>query len=102
MDEASSSTTDANTEQAPPPKKEKKKNLPPPSSDGPAVEYAQIDLKAMASIEELIALPMDHLKQECVRRGLKCGGSAQERAERLWTIKDLKPKKYPKQMLAKK
>lgn len=33
-------------------------------------------------------------------RGLKCGGTAHERAERLFSVKDLQPKNYPKNLLA--
>ena len=35
-------------------------------------------------------------------RGLKCGGTVEQRAERLFSVKGLKPKKYPAKLLAGK
>ena len=54
----------------------------PPAAAEPA--RGRIDLTAYASADELELLGLDVLKAECQRKGLKCGGTAQERAERLW------------------
>jgi len=53
-------------------------------------EFGQIDLKSINSMQDLIDLGPDHLKHELMRLGLKCGGSLQDRAKRLYDIK-LKP-----------
>jgi hypothetical protein len=55
-----------------------------------SVEYSQIDLATINSVDDLIKLGPDHLKLELMRLGLKCGGSLQDRAKRLYDIK-LKP-----------
>jgi len=52
--------------------------------------FAPIELTAIKSLDELVNLGADHLKNELMRLGLKCGGNLQERAKRLWDIK-LKP-----------
>jgi hypothetical protein len=54
------------------------------------IEYTQIDLSGINTMDDLIKLGPDHLKHELVRLGLKCGGSLQEKAKRLYDIK-LKP-----------
>lgn len=53
-------------------------------------EFGQIDLNSIKSLEDLVNLGGDHLKHELMRLGLKCGGSVQDRAKRLYDIK-LKP-----------
>jgi hypothetical protein len=70
VDEPSTSATHTNGATEDIPKKEKKLK-PPPSADGPVIDYGHVDLKSLESIDQLLALPLDHLKQECIRRGLK-------------------------------
>jgi hypothetical protein len=57
----------------------------PPAAAEPA--RGRIDLAAYASSDELELLGLDVLKAECQRKGLKCGGTLQERAERLWATR---------------
>jgi len=52
--------------------------------------FAPIELTEIKSLEDLVNLGNDHLKHELMRLGLKCGGSLQEKAKRLYDIK-LKP-----------
>ncbi|KAL0908114.1 hypothetical protein M5K25_022586 [Dendrobium thyrsiflorum] len=46
-------------------------------------------------------LGMDRLKMELQARGLKCGGTLQERASRLFLLKTTPLDKVPKKLLAK-
>ena len=50
-------------------------------------EYQEIELASIHSLEDLTRLSPDHLKHELKRLGLKCGGSPEERAKRLYDIK---------------
>lgn len=56
--------------------------------DEDAIEYAPIDLSKYNSAEQLEGLGMDCLKAELKRVGLKTGGRLQERAKRLWMLKN--------------
>jgi splicing factor 3A subunit 3 len=47
-----------------------------------------LNLKAFSSIEEVASLGLDKLKAALLAKGLKCGGSLMERAERLWKTRD--------------
>jgi len=53
-------------------------------------------------VEELQALGLLHLKHALESRGLKCGGSLEERASRLFSVKGLNPEQYPKKICAQK
>ena len=44
-------------------------------------------LDNFASAQELESVGMEHLKEELVARGLKCGGTLQQRAQRLFATK---------------
>eukprot|EP01040_Poterioochromonas_malhamensis_P008877 gene8877-9614_t len=50
--------------------------------------------------KELEALGMDRLKEGLVALGLKCGGSLQERAARLWSVRGKSPDEIPKKLKA--
>ncbi|XKL61992.1 hypothetical protein PGB90_001825 [Kerria lacca] len=55
---------------------------------------AHLDLSAFSSWEELASLGLDRLKSALLALGLKCGGTLEERAERLFSTKgktDLDP-----------
>ncbi|KAJ6679820.1 SPLICING FACTOR SF3A-RELATED [Salix purpurea] len=54
------------------------------------------------SASELEVLGMERLKTELQVRGLKCGGTLQERAARLLLLKSTPLEKLPKKLLAKK
>ncbi|PAV65535.1 hypothetical protein WR25_00818 [Diploscapter pachys] len=62
--------------------------------------FEPIDPSKFATVEELEQIGANHLKFELQARGLKCGGTVHERAERLFSVKDLQPKNYPKNLLA--
>jgi len=46
-----------------------------------------LDINNYNSAEQLQEIGMDRLKDELQRRGMKCGGSVKERAERLFKVK---------------
>lgn len=50
----------------------------------------------------LQVLGLERLKSELQERGLKCGGTLQERASRLFLLKTTPLEKLPKKLLAKK
>ncbi|KFM59329.1 hypothetical protein X975_26200, partial [Stegodyphus mimosarum] len=53
-----------------------------------------IDLLSYQSVTELEALGLERLKTALIVRGLKCGGSISDRAQRLWKIRGLEPHEY--------
>lgn len=48
-----------------------------------------VDLMAFGSVAELELLGLEKLKCELMARGLKCGGTMQERAARLFSVRGL-------------
>lgn len=60
-----------------------------------------IDLAQFDSAEQLEAVGMDALKAELQRHGMKCGGTASERAARLLLLKDRNVKDLDRKHLAK-
>lgn len=60
-----------------------------------------LNLSGFSSVDELASLGLDRLKWALTALGLKCGGSLQERANRLWATKDMDISQLPKSMLAK-
>jgi splicing factor 3A subunit 3 len=50
-----------------------------------------IELESYKSVEHLMELGLDCLKQELKVYGLKCGGTLEERARRLWSIRGKRP-----------
>mmetsp|Transcript_2950 Transcript_2950/g.6924 ORF Transcript_2950/g.6924 Transcript_2950/m.6924 type:complete len:106 (-) Transcript_2950:131-448(-) len=63
---------------------------------------AEVDLGEYSSAEELEALGLERLKAELQRRGLKCGGSLRQRAERLYLLKTTPPEELDRSLFAKK
>ncbi|WVZ69273.1 hypothetical protein U9M48_018086 [Paspalum notatum var. saurae] len=60
-----------------------------------------LDLAKYSSAAELEVLGLEKLKMELQTRGLKCGGTLQERAGRLFLLKTTPLDKLPKKLLAK-
>lgn len=60
-----------------------------------------LDLTKYSSAAELEVLGLEKLKIELQSRGLKCGGTLQERAGRLFLLKTTPLDKLPKKLLAK-
>ncbi|KAL1350372.1 hypothetical protein HN51_014461 [Arachis hypogaea] len=72
-----------------------------PSTSIPALEEP-LNFEAFNSAAELEVLGFERLKSELQSRGLKCGGTLQERAARLFLLKSTPLEKIPKKLLAKK
>lgn len=51
---------------------------------------AHLDLSAFSSAEELASLGLDRLKSALMALGLKCGGTLEERAQRLFSTKGMR------------
>ncbi|XP_036396577.1 replication stress response regulator SDE2 [Megalops cyprinoides] len=66
-----------------------------PADDSP------LDLQAVSSAAELEALGLERLKMELVGLGMKCGGTLQERAARLFSVRGLSKDEIPSALLAK-
>ncbi|CAI0410080.1 unnamed protein product [Linum tenue] len=62
----------------------------------------QLNLEDFTSPTDLEVLGLEKLKTELQARGLKCGGTLQERAARLFLLKSTPVDKLPKKLLAKK
>lgn len=60
-----------------------------------------LDLDAFSSTEELLALGPERLKLALQALGLKCGGTQQQRAERLWLTRGKKLEQLDKKLFAK-
>lgn len=60
-----------------------------------------LDLNLYDSADALAQLGLEVLKAALVARGMKCGGSLKERAERLYSVKALQPDQIPSNLLAK-
>ncbi|KAK7285791.1 hypothetical protein RJT34_20572 [Clitoria ternatea] len=72
-----------------------------PSTTFPALEEP-LNFDVFNSAAELEVLGLERLKSELQSRGLKCGGTMQERAARLFLLKSTPLDKLPKKLLAKK
>lgn len=68
----------------------------------PVIVWEEIILGDIESVEDLIALGVEHLKSELMRLGLKCGGKLEDRAQRLWDIKLNPSLLFDKKYIAKK
>ena len=73
----------------------------PPAAPEPT-PIEPLNLDEYESAEALEALGLDRLKSACIAIEVKCGGTLQERAQRLWSLKGLDPSEYPEKLRAKK
>ena len=64
--------------------------------------FEPLNLMDFKCVEELESLGLDPLKHSLMALGLKCGGTLNERANRLWSIRGLDVKDIPKKLFAKK
>jgi len=62
---------------------------------------AHLDLSAFTSSEELVSLGLDRLKSALMALNLKCGGSVEQRAERLFMTKGKKIDQLPANLFVK-
>mmetsp|Transcript_1274 Transcript_1274/g.3258 ORF Transcript_1274/g.3258 Transcript_1274/m.3258 type:complete len:637 (+) Transcript_1274:3-1913(+) len=82
----------------------------PAASPSPPVEAVKdrepaklepVDLNRYKSAEELQELGLDRLKSALLALKVKCGGTLEQRAERLFSLKGLGPKDFPMKVRAK-
>lgn len=75
----------------------------PPKSNfkSAAVLPEELNLDKYETIEQLEALGIDRLKSALMAMDCKCGGSAHERAERLFSLKGLERKDFPTKVRTK-
>ncbi|KAK4748485.1 hypothetical protein SAY87_015071 [Trapa incisa] len=71
------------------------------SLEADKVEEDQWSLEEYNSTTDLEVLGLERLKRELQMRGLKCGGTLQERASRLYLLKSTPLNKMPRKFLAK-
>ncbi|KAK4301111.1 hypothetical protein Pmani_026724 [Petrolisthes manimaculis] len=62
---------------------------------------AHLDLSAFSSSEELMSLGLDRLKSALMALGLKCGGTLEERAQRLFNTKGISVEELDPSLFAK-
>ncbi|XP_034387197.1 replication stress response regulator SDE2 [Cyclopterus lumpus] len=72
-----------------------------PSEDQSLSQQQDWSLVDQSSVDQLESLGLDVLKEELMSRGLKCGGTLKERAQRLFSIRGLTPNQIDPAMLAK-
>lgn len=60
-----------------------------------------INLDSISSAAELLEYGLDIMKQELMNRGLKCGGTLEQRAERLFSVKGLTQEEIEPSLFAK-
>jgi hypothetical protein len=63
-------------------------------------EHADVDVDKAGSLEALKGVDPERLKAALARRGLKCGGTPEQRAERLWSVRGLPRDQWPAGALA--
>ncbi|CAM4655116.1 unnamed protein product [Leuciscus chuanchicus] len=87
---------------------EKLQVAPAEAQSGPAestqaleVAEAPLDLLSASGPEQLEALGLERLKKELMERGMKCGGTLQERAARLFSVRGLAADQIDPALLAK-
>lgn len=90
---SSASSPEVNTD-----KGESDERSPPAPS---CVTQEPLQLDQITSSQELCHFGLERLKTELMARGLKCGGTLEERAARLFAVKGLAPEEIDPSLLAK-
>ncbi|KAL3803422.1 hypothetical protein ACHAW5_001920 [Stephanodiscus triporus] len=68
----------------------------------PIANFNSFDLNKCCSVDELKVLGPERLKDIMLSMGVKCGGTLDERATRLFSLKGLRRDEYPKKVRGKK
>ncbi|KAG5182382.1 hypothetical protein JKP88DRAFT_199316 [Tribonema minus] len=71
------------------------------AAPGGGLTARHLDLSLYHAAEDLMPLGLDRLKEALEALGLKCGGTLQQRAERLMAVKGKKPSEIDPKLLAK-
>ncbi|CAB9496398.1 RING finger and SPRY domain-containing protein 1 [Seminavis robusta] len=83
-----------------PPEEQAEEKKEPETKKAP-IKVEALDLAKFESVAALEELGLDRLKGALMAIGVKCGGSLNERAARLFSLKGLERKDYPKKVRAK-
>ena len=81
-----------------------KEGAAPGSTSGPDPGRSTaegVELERYSSAKELEPLGMETLKRFLADRGLKCGGTLEQRAQRLFSVKGVDPEEVPRKLRAK-
>lgn len=81
---------------------ERKDNTDPDTNPPEKENFPALDFSEISSKDDLVSLGFDRLKFELSSRGLKCGGTLDQRAERLFLLKTTSLDKLHKKHFAKK
>ncbi|XP_051551077.1 replication stress response regulator SDE2-like [Myxocyprinus asiaticus] len=76
-------------------------NCPAESSQTQETVEGPLDLLSVSGVEQLESLGLERLKKELMEQGMKCGGTLQERAARLFSVRGLTPDQIDPALLAK-
>ncbi|CAA7046067.1 unnamed protein product [Microthlaspi erraticum] len=69
---------------------------------GSGKSYEPLNFENFSSASDMEVLGMERLKKELESKGMKCGGTLKERAERLFLLKSTPLDKIPKKLMAAK
>jgi splicing factor 3A subunit 3 len=72
------------------------------SSSSSSSSSSKLDLDEFQEVGQLAALGADRLKSALEHKGMKCGGTLDDRAARLWSVRGLADGQIPQKLLAKK
>ncbi|XP_055339644.1 splicing factor 3A subunit 3-like [Paramacrobiotus metropolitanus] len=61
-----------------------------------------LDLRSFSAVEEIMELGMERLKSALMALGMKCGGTLEERAKRLWSTRGKSPAEIDASLLVAK
>jgi len=104
-EEEVSSTPEAKScDDAPPQKRPRDEDSTTMSRAASANTSAAIDtfdLNNCSSVQELLKLGSDRLKSILLSMGIKCGGTPEQRADRLFSLKGLRREDYPQKVRGK-
>ncbi|XP_059164825.1 LOW QUALITY PROTEIN: splicing regulator SDE2-like [Physella acuta] len=81
--------------------KDKGESVNPLPPAQPCGSLEPLDLDQITSSQELCHFGLERLKTELMARGLECGGTLEERAARLFSVKGLAPDEIDPSLLAK-
>ncbi|XP_056613920.1 splicing regulator SDE2 [Triplophysa dalaica] len=76
-------------------------STPAESSQTQEAMEVPLDLLSVKGVEQLEALGLEQVKKALMERGMKCGGTLQERAARLFSVRGLTPDQIDPTLLAK-
>ncbi|KAK1738378.1 splicing regulator SDE2 [Skeletonema marinoi] len=83
------------------PRDEDSMTMSRPASANATAAIDTFDLNNCSSVQELLKLGSDRLKSILLSMGIKCGGTPEQRADRLFSLKGLRREDYPQKVRGK-